>query len=138
MKKFTKAISLALALVLSVMALASCALFAPKPATDPAEAKKALKENGYTVYFKDAMLDKGQEAYLYAYIDGSEHIVITWYDNTIDAKEAYKELKENLSEMKKDLKDIKDDIPEKDYKEYKRLTAEVTSISPLRLLSCIK
>ena len=53
MKKFTKILALSLALIMSVMMLASCALFAPKPAKDPEKAEKALKDNKYDVMLVD-------------------------------------------------------------------------------------
>ena len=117
MKKFTKILALTLVVIMSVMVLASCAV----PAKDPEKAKEALEDNDYEVRLIDdkKLLDDGVEAQLTAYNDDEEYIIIVWYKDAKDAKEAYDDLKEELADAKDDLKDEKDDMDEDDYKEAK-------------------
>ena len=109
MKKFTKILALSLALIMSVMMLASCAIFAAKPAKDPKDAEKALKDNDYTVSLTelDEATDDGEIAMLTAYNKDGEYIYIMWYEDAKSAKEAYADAKEEMKEYEEELKEMK-------------------------------
>ncbi len=117
MKKLTKILALSLALIMSVMMLASCSIFGAKPAKDFEDAKKALEDNDYDIGYADKNLDGDPEARIYA-SKKDEFITIYWYKDVADAKDAYKDAKEDLKKMKEDLKAMQDDLNEDDYKGY--------------------
>ncbi|MBQ9774019.1 MAG: hypothetical protein IJW30_05085 [Clostridia bacterium] len=102
MKKVTKILALSLALIMSLMMLASCGLFQAKPAKDPEDAKKALEDNGYTVY----LVEDGDAATLSASKGTEEYIYIEWFENSDDAKEAYDEAKEEYDALKEAAKEL--------------------------------
>ncbi len=118
MKKFTKILALSLALIMSVMMLASCAIFGAKPAKDPEKAKDALKDNDYNVQLiddKDALegyAEMNECGKLTAVVVGAnedeEFISILYFEDASDAKKAYEDSKEELKEMQEEDDDYKD------------------------------
>ena len=128
MKKFTKILSLSLVLIMTVLMVASCGIFAPKPAKDPGDAEDALKENDYTVTLAEndialaamsAAFNCGDlEAAITAF-DKDESITILYFKDKEDANDFYDDMKEEMDEAEKELKEEKDDMDEDDYKELK-------------------
>ena len=99
MKKFTRVLCLTLVAVMLCGVLASCG----GPAKDPADAKAALKDNGYTVTAMDSSLIstmasvlgfKGLEAVVNGEKDGE--VVSIYYFEDADAAEAAYEKVEKL------------------------------------------
>ncbi len=85
-------LSMLLVLTLSlgcIFVLASCG----GPNDDPAEAKKALEANGYTIEAFEQGEKAGEklDAYLKAKDNNNNEIVINWYKNDEDADKALEE-----------------------------------------------
>ena len=94
MKKTVKIIALAMVALMLMLALVSCGA---TPKADPAEAEKALKDNGY----KTEMLPGGDATDITATVvgvseDRKQQVRITYYKDATSAEGAYNELKKNL------------------------------------------
>ena len=103
MKKIISAILLSVLCLGCVFALASCG----KPNKDPETAKKALEADKYVVdLYKDKEVDDKVEAVVQAYTEDLENVItITYYKDKADAKDAYKDMKENVEKLEKYYKD---------------------------------
>ena len=109
MKKTLRLVALALVLVMTVAALASCGA----PAKDPDDALAALKENDYKavkdlVVTPNVMKGLGIEG-VTAVVSGSavideklEHVTIVYFASKDDAKDAMEKLEEYADDEKKD------------------------------------
>ncbi len=99
MKRIISALLVCILMVGCVFALASCG----GPNKDPLKAKEALEEAGYTVVFRDTLIPEGVEYTINASKDKlSNTIVITWYEDVEDAKEAEAEYKELFEKEKEE------------------------------------
>ena len=95
MKRIISAILVCVLMLGCVLALVSCG----GPKKNPEKAKAALEKAGYTVMFADENLGEELEATIYAISeDGEDVIAIAYYAKKADAKEAYKEAKEDLED----------------------------------------
>ncbi|MBQ9784376.1 MAG: hypothetical protein IJW29_02640 [Clostridia bacterium] len=98
MKKAIRFLSLVCALLCVLTVLAACGdKNGGKPADTPEDAKKALKENGYTVTVtKDESLFEydGMYATVYAYRD-EDVITIHYFDSAADADAAWDGIKKD-------------------------------------------
>ena len=108
MKTFTRVLSLTLAVLMLTLALVSCG----GPAKDPEDAKKALEDNGYTVYYVSnenklkAMFgtDTGVVAYISATSeDLEEQVTIYYFESSAKAKDAYADFdKDDIAEAEEE------------------------------------
>ncbi|MBE6691206.1 MAG: hypothetical protein E7590_08020 [Ruminococcaceae bacterium] len=103
MKKFARILCLTLVAVMLVATLASCAA----PNKDPKKAKAALEEEGYVVILNDTalLLPDDVEATLSA-TNGDDYIRITYYKESGDAKDAWKDAEDEIKEMKEKDEDL--------------------------------
>lgn len=97
MKSLTGALALSLTLILSLLFLTACAT----PAKEPADAKKALEDNGYTVTLTDSAekLEDGMKATLVATNKDGEKLLIVWYTDKDGAKQGYDDAKAELEAL---------------------------------------
>ena len=108
MKKTFRLIALSLVLVVAMMALASCG----KPNTDPAKAKAALEEAGYTATLIDSGLTLTGASAIYggnvkAVLTGvkladKEAVQVIYYEDADSAASAFETVKEFAEKQNND------------------------------------
>ena len=118
MKNFVRVLSLALLIALLAVSLISCG----GPAKDPDDAKDALEDAGYEVEMQDGDLLKGfaelagidglvamVEA---AHEDDEEGIVIFYFEESKDAKEAFESdyMQDMIEELEEEAEDEDMDV----------------------------
>ena len=112
MKKITKLLTLSLVLLLLLGTLASCGA---TPNADPAAAKKALEDNGYTATLvQDSLLDKAALAVftlagiedIEAVVSGTnkdgEHVTVFYFEEAEDAAEEWDDVQKYMNDEKAD------------------------------------
>ena len=106
MKKALKVISLALAMVCCAVMFIACV-----PST-PEKAKEKLEKKGYTVMvteITDAMEAISDEldgvSYVVSAMKDDDRVVVYYFEKGADARDAYKEMKEEAEELGDEIED---------------------------------
>ena len=108
MKKVLSLVCLLALVATCLFAFASCG----SPNEDPAEAKKALEGNGYTVNY--AVNDDGVGK-LYASKgekDDAQYITIQWFATEEEAEAEYKKLEEQVEAFEKSIEELEKQLSE--------------------------
>lgn len=114
MKKFARVLALMLVAAMLCVMLVACGA---KPASDPKDAKDALKENGYEVLLSDDAVSLGVAAAIYGGeleavvtgTDGDESVTIVWFEDEADAEDYYETLEEMMAEFEEEIDEIEDE-----------------------------
>ena len=97
MKKFVRIIALTLTVLMLSMALVACA----KPNADPAKAKEALKEAGYTIMPGGSLAGlayKDLDEIVIAVNEDEKGVVIFYFDDDEAAKDAFEDFKKEYED----------------------------------------
>ena len=103
MKKFVSIIAFVLVAVMLCATLVSCGA----PAKDPADAKKALEDNGYVVVKVDTaiLLPKDVEATVLG-TTTENYILITYYKTTDAVKDAWEKAQEEAEKLEEKYENV--------------------------------
>ena len=122
MKKFARVLALMLVAAMLCVMLVACG---SKPASDPKDAKDALKDNGYSVTLSDDAISLAASALVYGgdleaiinATDGDEYINIVWFEDEEDAQDYYDKLDEMYEEAKAKIDEIEDEDEKEELEE---------------------